>query len=186
MAEKEKPLPTPPSLIGKHIYLRPTTLQDAMNIHYWFVQSEPQTQSCHPLPYRTASEVSRAAESSEGTPDRQNFTIVRKEDDVAVGQVSFFNYNALNRSAEMGVLIDPDQRKEGYGSEAMKVLIQHLFKFRDLNKVYGYTPEFNDAAVALLESLGFKNDGALRNHHFCDGEYHDQLIYSLLRFEMNW
>lgn len=186
MAEKEKPLPTPPSLIGKNIYLRPSTAQDAANIHYWFVQSEPQLQSCQPLPYHTMAEVTRAAEAAEKSPDRQCFAIVRKEDDVVVGQVSFFNYNPLNRSAEMGLLIDPDQRKEGYGSEAARVLIRHLFRFRDLNKVYCHTADFNESAVALLESLGFKNDGVLRSHHFCDGEYHDQLIYSLLRFEMDW
>ncbi len=186
MAEKGKPLPTQPSLVGKHIFLRPTTADDAVNIHVWFLQSEPQAQSERPIPFKTLAEVSEAFKNREKSPDRQSFTIVRKEDSRPVGRITFFNYNPLNRAAELGILIDPDERKNGHAQDAMRVLIKFLFKYRDLNKVYACTPKFNKATIALLESVGFKKDGALRNHHYYNGEYYDKLVYSLLRFELDW
>lgn len=183
MTEKKQVRSTSPSLVGKEVYLRPTTADDAANAHYWFLQSEPQSMSGHPLPLMTAAEAAEAFKKNEKSPERQSFTIVREEDNIPVGTISFFNHNPLNRSAELGILIDPDERKNGFGSEALKILIKYLFKHRGLNKVYARTPAYNTGAVKLLESLGFKRDATLRNHRFYDGEFHDELIYSLLLFE---
>ena len=171
MSDKKKPFPTQPSLVGKKVFLRPESSDDIINAHRWFIQSEPQAQCSHPLPFRTASEAVEAKKNDDKTP---------------VGRVTFFNYNSLNRSAELGVLIDPDQRQNGFADEALRILIKYLFKYRNINKVYAETAAFNKEATALLESIGFKKDGVLRQHYFFEGEYHDKLAYSLLLFELNW
>ncbi len=183
MKDKKTAFTTQPSLVGEHVYLRPATADDVANNHVWFVLSEPQAQGCRPLPFRTASETAEAFKKKEATSDRQAFAIVRKQDKTLVGKIAFYDFNSLNRSAALGVLIDPDERKKGYGRDAMRVLIRFLFQYRGLNKVYAQTAEFNSAAVRLLESLGFKKDACLRDHHFYNGEFHDSLIYSLLLFE---
>jgi len=185
MAQKKEQFPTQPSLVGKDVYLRPPTSDDIVNAHHWFVLSEPQAQACMPVPLRSAKQ---AVETFQGNTDdgRQILTIVRKEDKTPVGQIAFYSYNPLNQSAALGVIVDPDQRRNGFATDAMRVLVKYLFKHRNLNKVYAETPKFNTAAVALLESIGFKKDGALRNHHYYDGEYYDQLVYSFLRFELDW
>lgn len=97
MAKKET-YPTQPSLIGREIYLRPGTPDDILSHHKWFVLSEPQSQTCHPMPFRTATEVAEAYKSKAKDPFNQRFAIVRKEDKMLVGTISCFNYNQLNRS----------------------------------------------------------------------------------------
>ncbi len=186
MSDKKKLFPTQPSLVGKKVFLRPENPDDIVNAHHWFIQSEPQAQCSHPLPFRTASEALEAHKSADKSVDRQRFTVVRKDDKTPVGRVTFFNYNSLNRSAELGVLIDPDERQNGCADDALRTLIKYLFKYRNLNKVYAETAAFNTEAIALLESIGFKRDGVLRQHYFFEGEYHDKLAYSLLLFELNW
>lgn len=185
MAKKAKVLLTQPSLIGKKIYLRPRTHDDAINAYFWFLQSEPQSQSCHPLSFMTPTEASEKAKKVEKSPNQQRFAIVRIDNNVHVGEISFYNLNNLNRSAELGILIDPDEQKEGFGKEAMRILIKYLFHYRGLNKVYGETAEFNNPAVKLLESLHFHQDGVLRKHHFYNNEYYDKLVYSLLHHEFS-
>ena len=54
MTDKKPPPMTQPSLIGDKVYLRPTTADDVANTHHWFVLSEPQSQTCHPLTILTA------------------------------------------------------------------------------------------------------------------------------------
>ncbi|MFQ5453936.1 MAG: GNAT family N-acetyltransferase [Candidatus Zixiibacteriota bacterium] len=186
MTKNKKALPAQSSLIGKKVFLRPATPEDEINFQYWFLQLEPQSMTCHPLPFKTVSEVSEASKKKEKSPYRQIFTIIKKEDKRPVGKITFFNYNTLNRSAELGILIDPDEHKNGYAKDAMKVLIKYLFRYRDLNKVYCQTAEFNSASIKLLESLGFEKDGTLRDHHFYDGEFHSDFIYSLVRFDLSW
>jgi len=110
-------------------------------------------------------------------------TGIRKKDHVLIGEVAFFNYNPLNRSMELGILINPEERQNGYGREALHVLCRYLFKYRGLNKVYAQTAAHNKGAVRLVESSGFKQDGMLRDHYFFNGQFYAGLIYSLLLFE---
>ncbi|MCK4302214.1 MAG: GNAT family N-acetyltransferase [candidate division Zixibacteria bacterium] len=186
MAEKKTPLPAQPSLVGDKVYLRPVTAEDIVNMHYWSVQSEPQSMSSHPRIIRTASEEAQLFKEAKRSPDKQGFAVVRKKDKMPVGMVRFFDLNQLNRSAELGLLIDPDEHRKGYGSGALKVLCRYLFKYRGLNKVYAQTAGFNTATAALLESLRFKKDATLRDHYFYNGEFHVGFIYSLLLYELEW
>jgi [ribosomal protein S5]-alanine N-acetyltransferase len=183
MADKKPILTAPPSLVGQRVYLRPMTAEDAANTHHWFVMSEPQSLSCRPHIVSTASEAAELFKKSEHTVDAERFMIVRKDDNVPVGRVDYFNYNSLNRSAELGLIVDPDERGKGYGLEGFRLLCRYLFQYRGFNKVYAQTADFNKATVKLLESAGFKKDGTLRQHNFYERGWHDALIYSLLAFE---
>lgn len=186
MAEPKPKLPARTSLIGDKVYLRPASTDDIINFDYWTMLSQPEMLSCHPTPFRTGTEAVQQYTAKEKTIAEQSFAILRKDGQVPVGTVSFFNYNSLNRSAELGLLIDPDERRKGYGADALQVLSRYLFKHRGLNKVYAQTCAANEAACKLLESLSFKKDGTLRDHYFFNGGFHHGLIYSLLLFELHW
>jgi RimJ/RimL family protein N-acetyltransferase len=186
MADKKPKLPTSPSLVGSKIYLRPGTAEDAVNWQHWRLHSDPQAMSCYPVEFVTPSEASERFQKREKTTAQQRFAVVCKDDQTPVGEAAFFNYNPQNRSAELGLLIDPDERRKGYATEALQLLCRYLFKHRGLNKVYAQTAAFNEAALGLLESLGFKQDATLRDHYFYNGAFHHGVIYSLLLFELDW
>lgn len=154
-----------------------------MNTHHWFLQCDPASMSCRPMPLRTASEYAEEFRKAERTPYSQTFIIVRRKDNVPVGRARFFDYNTHNRSAEIGLLIDPEEQKKGVGKAAINLMCQYLFNVRGLNKVYAQTASFNVGAIRLLEHSGFHRDGVLRRHYFYQGEFHDGVIYSLLQYE---
>jgi RimJ/RimL family protein N-acetyltransferase len=185
MSDKKELFATQPSLVGKNIYLRPAKSDDIVNAHHWFLLSEPQYQCCEPVPFETPSQKAEAAKANPN-PDHHRLTIVRRDDKAPVGQITFYDYNPLNQSVAMGLIVDPDQRRNGYAREAARILIKYLFKYRNLNKVHAETAAFNTEAVGLLESIGFKKDGVMRQHYFFDGGFHDKLVYSLMRFELDW
>jgi RimJ/RimL family protein N-acetyltransferase len=183
MSEHKPEYPTPPGLVGKSVYLRPATAEDIANTYHWHLMSDPSMLSCHPRPLKTAAEAAEDYKKKEKSADQQMFVIVAIKEKTPVGIINYFNWNSLNRSAELGLLTDPDQRRKGYGHEAVRLLTRYLFQMRDLNKVYASTSSLNKATVGLLEKAGFKRDGTLRHQYFYDGEFHDGYIYSLLRFE---
>ena len=182
MGDKKK-LKVPPSFIGDKVYLRPATAEDVANSHHWQEQCEPTSRSCRPMPFMSAAEVAESYGKRERSPNIQLFMIIKQKDKTPVGQIRFFDMNTLNRSAEFGLLVDPDEQKNGYGLEATRILCRYLFRSRGLNKVYAQTGSFNKAAIKLLEKVGFKLDGTLRRHMFHDGEFHDALVYSILQHE---
>ncbi|MEA1979509.1 MAG: GNAT family protein [candidate division Zixibacteria bacterium] len=187
MSDKKKGNhPTQPSLVGKKTYLRPATSDDVLNFHRWTILSEPQSMSSGMRFFKTALEVAEDYKKREISNKNQSFAIVSKEEKALVGKISYFNFNPLNRSAELGLLIDPDKQKNGYATDALKILIKFLFHSFGLNKVYAQTSAENKGAVKLLESLNFNQDGILRDHYFIDGEFQNGLIYSFMLFELNW
>ncbi|MCK4632434.1 MAG: GNAT family N-acetyltransferase [candidate division Zixibacteria bacterium] len=186
MKDKNKEFGTQPSFVGDKIFLRAVTVDDIANFHLWLLQNEPQTRSCRPYPIQSAAEATEAFRKREPSTNREFFAIVRKKDKVPVGKISYFDYNSLNRSAELGLLIDPDEQKKGHGNEAIRLLVKYLFRQRGFNKVYAQTAAFNKGAIKLLESLKFSKDATLRDHYFHDGEFHKGLIYSLLLYEFDW
>jgi RimJ/RimL family protein N-acetyltransferase len=186
VASKDDKLITTPLLVGKKVYLRPGTADDAANWQYWLLQSEPETVSCRPVALVSPAEASQQFQKKEKTAWEQRLAVVRKEDQMLVGEAAFFNHNAVNRSAEVWLLIDPDERKKGYGKEALRLLCRYLLHHRGLNKVYVQVSEFNEAAVRLLESLRFRREAVLRDHYFYQGEFHNGFIYSLLLYELAW
>jgi len=175
-----------PSLVGSKIYLRPTTPEDIANMYPWFLRCEPQSMSCRPRKLPTSAELVESFTKREKSTEEEDFTVCRLNDSAPVGRIRFFGVNTLNRSAELGLLIDPDEHHHGYGSEAMQVLIRYLFKYRGLNKVHAQTAGFNKAAIGMLEKLGFKRDGTLRDHYFYDQAFHAGYVYSLLLYELDW
>lgn len=185
MSSKEK-LPAAPSLIGAKVYLRPATPTDLENMWLWRTLSEPQSMSCHPLPLKTAAEYVEGFKSRNITDTNQGFAVCRKKDKMPVGLARYFGLNNLNRAAELGLIVDPDERKNGYGSEAIMILTDYLFDYRGLYKVHAQTSASNKGAVALLESLGFHRDGVLRSHYFFNKEFHDGYVYSLLLADRDW
>lgn len=185
MADK-KPIPnTVPSLVGEAIYLRPATAEDIAITHHWRMLSELQSLGSRPMTFHTAAEASENFKKQERTAFQQQFMIVRKSDNIPVGRINFFDLNTQNRSSELGLIVDPDERKKGYALEATRLLCRYLFKYRGLNKVHAQTAEFNEGAKKLLQKAGFKKDGVLRKHYFWQGEFHDGLIYSILAFEFD-
>ncbi len=175
--------PTTPTLVGKNIYLRAAAPDDYLEIHQWFNASDPQAQSCHSIRVISPEEKVKKMQKKEPRDDEGRFAIVEKENHRLVGEIAYFHMNMLNRAAELGYLIAPEERGSGYAKEALQLLIKYLFLDLNLNKVYAQTASFNKGSIKLLESLEFKLDGTLRQHHYYKGDLYDALLYSLLKFE---
>jgi [ribosomal protein S5]-alanine N-acetyltransferase len=111
------------------------------------------------------------------------FAIRRIIDNQFVGQISLYDLNPKNRSAGVGYFTGADYRQQGYTKEGLWLLLDYLFKVVGLNKVMADTGAFNQASIALLKSLEFRQDGCLRQHQLLDGILHDQLLFSLLAEE---
>jgi ribosomal-protein-alanine N-acetyltransferase len=175
--------PTVPALVGTKVYLRPMTADDQRVTYQWFMASDPQTQTCRQVQLLAPEEYADRFRQRQPEPNAGGFLICTIEADEPVGKLSYFNLNMINRSAELGYIIAPEARRQGYAYEGMRLLISYLFKQFNLNKVYAQTGAFNEASVALLESLDFRLDGRLRQHHCLNGEFYDDYVYSLLKFE---
>jgi RimJ/RimL family protein N-acetyltransferase len=84
---------------------------------------------------------------------------------------------------EIGYILVPSERKKGYGSEAVRIIVDYLFLSKELVRVQAITGVDNFASRMVLEKAGFTKEGIMRNSGFIRGEWKDGCLYSILREE---
>lgn len=98
-----------------------------------------------------------------------------------IGHVSVAD--AHYKRPELGYWLIPDVHGEGYGREALSLVVDYVFRQYDTPAVGAGVFDFNDASRGLLESLGFVAEGRRRKFMFIDGAHRDMVQYGLLREE---
>jgi RimJ/RimL family protein N-acetyltransferase len=105
---------------------------------------------------------------------------VEKKDGVKIGAVfHFLNGNFM----EIGYILAQNERRKGYGSEAVKIIVDYLFLSKVLVRVQAITGVDNFASHRVLEKAGFTREGIVRRSAFIRGEWRDGCLYSILREE---
>ena len=66
---------------------------------------------------------------------------------------------------------------------ALTLLIDHSFGELGLHRIEADVDPRNTASLRLLEKLGFRREGHLRERYFKDGEIQDSIMLGLLRPE---
>ena len=112
-------------------------------------------------------------------PDTKWF-FIEKKDGTKIGTVfHFLNGNYM----EIGYILIPNERKKGYGSEAVKIIVDYLFLSKELVRVQAITGVDNFASCNALENARFTKEGIIRKSAFIRGEWKDGALYSILREE---
>ena len=130
------------------------------------------------------SDVKRLFEEREMSTTDDSFAIHPNGVSEPVGVVSLMNLSEANLSAELSVIVGrPDDRSLGYGSEAIAMIVRYAFEDLGLNRVGLSVFDFNDAAIATYERLGFVHEGRLRRAVKREDGFRDALLMSVLRDE---
>jgi RimJ/RimL family protein N-acetyltransferase len=87
------------------------------------------------------------------------------------------------RQCEIGFTIAPGYQGRGYATEAARLLVGYLFGRRGKHRITASCDPRNAASAAVLERLGMRREGHLRESTWATGEWTDDLLYGLLRHE---
>jgi len=118
------------------------------------------------------------------TQEGISWAVELKDQGIVIGCFGLHHWNQYHRRAEAGYGIGQAYWGQGYGSEALKAMLQYGFETMNLNRIYAGTIADNYESVRLLERNGFQREGTRRKHSWeDDGAFHDSAIYGLLVHE---
>lgn len=103
--------------------------------------------------------------------------------DDLIGTATLAGVDEEHRRAELGVALRREWEGRGLAGEAVAELARRAFEDLGLHRLTADADPRNAAAIALLERLGFRREGLLREHHRRGGEWQDGVLYGLLRAE---
>ncbi|MEO8889122.1 MAG: GNAT family protein [Jatrophihabitantaceae bacterium] len=100
---------------------------------------------------------------------------------VVAGRAAIFDEDPLVRQAEVGLGLVAEARGQGYGTEALRQLVEFAFVRRNLRRVHLAVVASNAGAIASYRKVGFVEEGRRREHCWVRGHYEDEVLMGLLR-----
>ncbi|MBQ9391897.1 MAG: GNAT family N-acetyltransferase [Lachnospiraceae bacterium] len=113
------------------------------------------------------------------------FWLYRKEDpDTIIGTICFRNIaKPIYSSCQVGYRMDKAHTGKGYCTEALRAGINIMINDLELHRFEALVLPENAPSIAILENLGFKKEGLLRDKIMIQDKWRDHYLYGLLSSE---
>lgn len=171
-------------LVGDRNYLSPRSSQDAETFTKWL--NDFQVTDYIDRIDRIVTLEGEKQYLEQVNENSRCFTIVTLDDDKIIGTVSLEEIDRENQSAILGIFIgEADYRNNGYGTEAINMILEYGFHYLNLNSIQLTVYDFNERAKACYRKCGFKEMGRKRDSRFLNGKFRDTIYMDILRKEFD-
>ena len=171
-------------IYGERIRLRASERSDLQQFAAWLNDPEVRQGLAHYRPFSMVEEE-RWFENMLERPADEHPMVIEVQDEGkwrAIGNCGLMLFDWRIRMAEAGIFIGEKRLwDQGYGSEAMVLLVRHGFETLNLNRISLRVYETNLRAIRSYEKVGFIHEGRLRQAEYQEGHYLDVLLMSVLR-----
>lgn len=151
-------------------------------------QNDPRYLRFYPWNHRTEAEVrafiQRLIASQHEHPRRTfQFAITLASENQLIGNCGIRLKSADATEAETGYELAPDNWGHGYATEAAHALLNLAFSTLKLHRVWAQCIAENSASAHVMEKLGMRCEGRLRESEWMHGRWWDMLVYGILTHE---
>ncbi len=117
-------------------------------------------------------------------PSRVQFGVFLQKTDQLIGDVAIKDMdNSRNCCGSFRIAIDIQWTGQGYGTEAMNLMLDYGFGMLNLHGIQLDVYTINERAIHVYEKAGFKKEGVLRQAWRFEHGYYDVVIMSMLEDE---
>lgn len=172
---------------GKLTRLRRLEPNDASTIFPFWNNYELRQYLPTPLPTSQDELVQFIESVNNAFAKRKEFTfgIEALNTNTLIGLINLDRISWISRHAEVGLfaIFNPEYLGQGYGSDAMIVLLDMAFSVLDLYSVFLWVEAFNEHAINFYTKIGFQIQGKLRELAFRNGKRYDVVFMDILKPE---
>ncbi len=87
------------------------------------------------------------------------------------------------RLVEIGITLAPSHQRRGLGAEALRALLDYLFRELRKHRAYGSVDGRNVASLALLGRVGMRQEAHFVQSYWSKGEWTDDVVFGMLGWE---
>ena len=112
------------------------------------------------------------------------FTIYERVTGRPIGNCGLHEVDYSNRRTDVGIMIgELDARGRGFGTEAMRLLLDFAFTVLGMHSVMLLVYEYNYPARRSYEKAGFREIGRRRECRWYNGRFWDEILMDILTSE---
>ena len=90
---------------------------------------------------------------------------------------------SVDGQAEFGISVAPSQQGKGFAREALHALLGELFGRMDVHRAHASVDPRNTPSMALMRSLGLRQEAHFRESLWFRGEWVDDVVFAMLARE---
>lgn len=174
------------SLETPRLSLRELILSDWQAVHKY--ASNPEVVKYLPFGPNTIKDTKKFLYRNLGhqqTQPREHFilAVTLKDYGELIGSGRISITNVENKEGSIGYSLNQDFWGHGYATEVAAALINFGFKQLQLHRIYATCDPENLSSARILEKIGMKQEGYLREHYLIRAEWRDSLLYAILDHE---
>lgn len=172
-------------LTGTRVRLRGIREDDMPTLVTWEMDTaRTTTLSNWVLPPSEATARSNLAKWSANDKDDVGFVIETLDDPpVLIGNVALWGARLKDRCATLGIALGREHAGRGYGTDAMRVIVDYGFREIGLHRIELQVAPFNPAGIRTYEKIGFVEEGRRRELVWHDGRWYDEVLMAILDHE---
>src|SRR5262249_40445140 len=153
-----------PLIRGRLVFLRAAERADIPVFTRWFNDERVSRFLCMDTPFSTVAEEAWFERLQEAQGKRvYHFAICAADDGRAIGTIGLHDLDLKHGNAEVGIAIgDPSDWERGYGTDAMRAMLDFGFGIVRLERIQLLVYTFNARARRSYEKAGFVLEGTQR------------------------
>lgn len=169
-------------LLGKNISLRALEPEDIdflfaaeNNEKYWELSSTQAPFSRHLLENYIENAHQDIYEA------KQYRFIICNQKDTPVGMIDMFDFNPLHQRVGIGILILDKHQQNGYGKEALELIIDYAFTYLNIHQLYANITSDNERSIQLFKKFNFQQVGIKKDWIFSKSSFKDEILFQLIK-----
>ncbi len=171
---------------GSRVIIRqfkPEDLED-----FYSYRSDPQVCRYQSFMVKSKMEAEQFIESQKNLPlgskgQWLQIAIEHKIEDKIIGDCAIHFMENEPRIVEIGYTVHPDYQRQGYATEAVRMLMKTVFKDYNVHKILAKVDVRNPSSARVLEKIGFKQEGRFYQHFFDvqDKAWFDEIQFAYMK-----
>ena len=114
---------------------------------------------------------------------KYQLAVVLKSNNQLIGNCGIRMDKTDTLEANIGYELDPKHWNHGYATESAHAIVDFGFSNFDLHRVWSWCVADNLGSAHVLEKLGMRLEGRLRENEYYKGRWWDTLMYAILANE---
>ncbi len=169
-------------LYTSRLVLRELVLDDAGAMHQFFGDAEAMKHfgGAYANVEKTRADVAMILDY---VKKNETLAWVMTLDAEVIGQIGVHHLEWRHWRAEMTYILRRDLWGKGLAVEAGRALLQHCFKDLGLHRIEARAKPANKASIRVMEKMGFKHEGLMRDVVYVNEKFYDCVVYALLAQE---
>ena len=179
--------PRLPVLMGERVFLTTLRREDLPLFVRWFSNLE-YTAYLGATGFAATLEDEQAwyDSAAKRSATQVTFAIIERETEQPIGNISLMEIDHRNNTATLGLGIgEPTKWGQGFGSEAVRLMVEYGFYFLNLWNIQLWHVAFNERGHRAYLKAGFREAGRVRGAAVLGGVRYDNVLMDITRDEVD-